>query len=249
VASRRSGRPAGHVSLDRALSKLGVTSRAAARTWILEGRVRVNGRVVREPSHPVSPERTPILVDGTPARRAAWRTIVLNKERGTVTTRRDPEGRRTVFDGLGNAGRSLVAVGRLDRATTGLLILTTDTQLAARLSDPASGIVRRYAVTVRGLLTDASAERMLSGIDDLRAHSIDIRKRSTRESHLIVELTEGRNREIRRLCEGCGHQVTALKRIAFGGLELGRLEPGRWRDLSRAEVSAAFGIGAADGRR
>ena len=228
------------MSLERALSKLGITSRSAAREWILEGRVRVNGRIVRNPGHRVSPERARILVDGIRAARLAWRTLVLNKPRGTVTTRRDPEGRPTVFDVLGDAGRSLVAVGRLDLATTGLLVLTSDTQLAARLADPSSLIVRRYVVTVRGALSDESAARMVAGIDGLRARSAHVRKRSSRETHLIVELTGGRNREIRRLCEACGHEVTALKRIAFGGLVLGTLAPGEWREVSREEVDHAF---------
>ena len=233
--------PPRHVSLDRALSKLGVLSRARARSCILEGRVTVNGITVRDPGHPVVPERARIVVDGAAVRRTEWRTIVLNKPRGTVTTRRDPEGRPTVFDLLGGDGARLVAVGRLDLATTGLLILTTDTQLADRLADPKSAIVRRYAVTVRGWLTEEDAQRMTGGSEGLRARSVRIRKRSMRETHLIVELTEGKNREIRRLCQAVGHDVTALKRIAFGGLELGTLAAGHWRDITRKDVVAAFG--------
>jgi 23S rRNA pseudouridine2605 synthase len=234
-------RPPAHVSLDRALSKLGVLSRSEARARILEGRVMVNGVVVRNPRRLVVPERARIVVDATAVRRAGWRTIVLHKPRGTVTTRRDPEGRPTVFDLLGDQARGLVAVGRLDLATTGLLILTTDTQLANRLTDPASGVVRRYAVTVRGQLQDDEARRMREGIGGLHAESVRIRKRSSRETHFIVELTEGRNREIRRLCLGVGHEVTALKRIGFGGLELGPLAAGAWRDLTPEDVSRAFG--------
>ena len=230
------------VPLDRALSKLGVLSRARARRSILEGRVTVNGVTVRDPGYRVVPERAKIAVDGVAARRAAWRTIVLNKPRGTLTTRRDPQGRATVFDVLGDAGRGLVAVGRLDLATSGLLILTTDTQLANRLADPASAIVRRYAVTVRGRLTDEDAQRMVDGIDGLQASAVTMRKRSTRETHLIVDLTEGKNREIRRLCKAVGHEVKALKRIAFGGLELASLGPGEWRDVTRQELVRAFGL-------
>jgi 23S rRNA pseudouridine2605 synthase len=241
-------RPSAHVSLDRALSKLGILSRSEARTRILEGRVTVNGVVVRDPRRPVVPERARILVDAAPARRPAWRTIVFHKPRGTVTTRRDPEGRPTVFDRLADQAQGLVAVGRLDLATTGLLILTTDTQLANRLADPASAVVRRYVVTVRGRLTDDAAQRMRDGIDGLRAESVHIRKRSSRETHLIVELTEGKNREIRRLCQAVGHEITALKRIAFGDLELGTLAAGQWRDLTRDELSRAFGAVASDRR-
>ena len=190
----------GRTALARALSKLGICSRADATARILAGRVAIGGIVIRDPGHPVVPERDRITVDGFSARRKAWRLLLLNKTRGTVTTRRDPEGRPTVFDLLGDEGRGLVAVGRLDLATSGLLLLTTDTQLAHRLTDPASAVVRRYVVTVRGSLSDAEAERMVAGIDDLRADSVRVRKRSARETHLIVELREGRNREIRRLC-------------------------------------------------
>lgn len=208
---------------------------------ILGGRVRVDGRVVRDPARAVRPERARLTIDGHAVARAAWRTIVLNKPRGTITSRRDPERRQTVFDLLGDEAAGLIAVGRLDRATRGLLILTTDSRLANRLTDPASAIVRRYVVTVRGMLTDESAARMLAGIADLRASAVSVLKRSRRETHLIVELDEGKNREIRRLCEACGHQVTALKRIAFGGLELGDLKPGCWRQISRLEIRRAFG--------
>jgi 23S rRNA pseudouridine2605 synthase len=231
----------GRVPLARALSKLGRSSRSEATALILAGRVSVNARIVRDPARLVVPERDRLTIDGDHVHRANWRLVLLNKTRGTVTTHRDPEGRPTVFDLLGAAGRGLIAVGRLDRATSGLLLLTTDTQLANWLTDPASAIVRRYVVTVRGDLTDADATRMMAGIDGLRAHYVHVRKRSARETHLIIELAEGKNREIRRLCEAVGHEATALKRVAFGALELGDLAPGAWREVTRAEVRRAFG--------
>jgi 23S rRNA pseudouridine2605 synthase len=230
----------GLVALDRALSKLGIASRAEARRRIAEGRVTVDGVVATDPSRLVVPERAAIRVDGRRAARARWRAIVLNKPRGTVTTRRDPQGRATVFDLLGAEGRSLVAVGRLDLATSGVLLLTTDTRLADRLADPATGIVRRYAVTVRGLVSGDSAARMVAGIAGLRARGVIVRKRSRRESHLIVELAEGKNREVRRLCLAVGHEVTKLTRIAFGGIELADLQPGQWRELTREAITRAF---------
>jgi 23S rRNA pseudouridine2605 synthase len=234
----------GRVPLARALSKLGRSSRSEAVTLVLAGRVSVNGRVVRDPDRPVSSERDRLAVDDHDVHRAKWRLILLNKTRGTVTTRRDPEGRPTVFDLLGEAGRGLIAVGRLDRATSGLLLLTTDTRLANWLTDPATAIVRRYVATVRGELTDAAATRMMVGIDGLRAHQVHVRKRSARETHLIIELVEGKNREIRRLCAAVGHEVTALRRVAFGTLEIGTLAPGAWREVTRAEVRRAFGARA-----
>ena len=223
--------------LDRALSKLGLASRSDARRLIAAGRVTVGGRPILDPSVEVAPGRDDIRIAGRAARPRRARTILLNKPRGVLVTRRDPEGRPTVFDLLGSEGKTLVAAGRLDMATTGLLLLTTDTELADRLTNPANGIIRRYAVTVRGALSDESAARMADGIDGMRAAAVRVRKRSSRETHLLVELTEGKNREIRRLCEAVGHEVTSLKRVAFGTLELGTLQPGEWREVTIEEIS------------
>jgi 23S rRNA pseudouridine2605 synthase len=223
------------VRLDRALSKLGIASRAEARRLIDAGSVSVGGRVVRDPGRLVVPERASITVDGVEKQAAVWRTIALHKPRGVVTTRRDPEGRTTVFD-LIDDSRGLVTVGRLDRASTGLLLLTTDTQLAAWLTDPANAIVRRYIVTARGAVSDAEADAMVTGIGSLSAQSVDILKRSGRETHLAIALTEGKNREIRRLLEAVGHEVTRLLRVSFGPIELGTLQPGALREVTRDEL-------------
>jgi 23S rRNA pseudouridine2605 synthase len=226
--------------LDRALSKLGLASRAEARGLILGGHVAVGGRVVTDPARAVVPETARISIQGHAPAPVAWRTIALNKPRGVLTTSHDPEGRPTVYDRLGPAETSLVAVGRLDMASTGLLLMTTDTRLAAWLTDPANRIVRRYVVTARGRVTDDAARHMVEGTGRLKARRVEILKRSARETHQIVELTEGKNREIRRLLAGVGHEVTRLLRVAFGGIELGRLQPGEWRELSREEIAAAF---------
>jgi len=220
------------VPLNRALSKLGLLSRAQATAAIREGRVRVNGRLVRDPAHPVVPERARIAIDGHVRSRVPWRTILLHKPRGVVTTRRDPDGRPTVFDVVGVEGEGLSAVGRLDRATSGLLLLTTDTQLANWITEPANAVPRLYVVTVRG---EVNAETLAAlGL------GVTLRKASRRESHLTVELREGRNRQVRRMFEAAGHEVTRLKRVRFGGLELDALEPGQWRDVDRSELRAAF---------
>jgi 23S rRNA pseudouridine2605 synthase len=229
--------PPGRVALERALSKLRIASRSEAQRRIRAGEVTVNGCVVRDPLSPVHPECDRIAVAGVAASKPAWRTIAFYKPRGTVTTRRDPRGRRTVFDVLGDEGDGLVAVGRLDLATSGLLLLTTDTQLAERLTDPSSRVVRRYAVTVRGYVSDEDCAAMERGIADLRAAAIHVRKRSRRETHLLVELTEGKNREIRRLFSAIGSQVTKLMRVAYGPIELGSLRPGEWRELTRDAFS------------
>jgi 23S rRNA pseudouridine2605 synthase len=232
------------VALNRALSKLGILSRTQATEAILAGRIRVNGRVITDPAHIVVPERARIAVDDTPRQRSEWRTVLLHKPRATVTTRRDPEGRPTVYDLVGGAGPGLNAVGRLDLATTGLLLLTTDTQLANWITDPANAVPRVYVVTARGEVTEEQAaalrDGVVSGHERLRAAAVTCHKASRRESHLIVELREGKNREVRRLFEAIGHEVTRLKRVSLGGLELGDLAPGRWRDVTRDELSAAF---------
>jgi 23S rRNA pseudouridine2605 synthase len=237
------------VPLNRALSKLGILSRAQATAAIAAGRVRVDGRTVTDPAALVIPERVRIEIDGAARTRAAWRTILLHKPRGVVTTRRDPQGRRTVFDLLGDDAEGLVTVGRLDLATAGLLLLTSDTRLADWITDPRNGVDRVYAVTVRGRVTQADVDRLRNGItsrgEDLSAGEVTVRKVSSRESHLVVTLREGRNREVRRLFEAIGHEVTRLKRLGLGGLELGDLAPGKWREVSRAELQRAFPVIAA----
>ena len=221
------------VALNRALSKLGILSRTQATEAIRAGRVRVDGHVVVDPAHLVVPERARLTVDGEPRTRARWRTILIHKPRGVVTTRRDPEGRRTIYDVLGDAGRDVRAVGRLDLASAGLLLLTTDTQLANWITDPANHVARVYLVTVRGEVTAAT-------LSDLPAARATLRKTSARESHVTVELHEGKNRQVRRMFAAAGHEVTRLKRVKLGGLELGALEPGEWREVTRTELRTAF---------
>jgi 23S rRNA pseudouridine2605 synthase len=232
----------GRVPLARALSKLGLASRADAIDWIRAGRVAIDGRVVTNATLMVVPETLQVAIDGVAQRtgKPATRLIAFHKPRSTVTTTRDPQGRRTVFDVLGEAGRGLRAVGRLDYASTGLLLFTNDPALADALTDPRNRVVRRYVVTVRGRVKDETARQLETGLDirdaggrteRLSASSVTIRKASNRESHVIVELTEGRNREIRRLFDAAGHEVTRLHRISYGEIELGNLPPGTWRDV------------------
>jgi pseudouridine synthase len=223
---------AGRVALERALSKLGLASRREAQRLVRAGQVSVNGQAQLDPLASVHPERDRISVGERHAAPRPWRMIAFHKPRGTVTTRRDPEGRPTVFDVLGRDAEGLIAVGRLDLATSGLLLLTTDTQLAERLTNPRNAVVRRYVVTARGEVTDDDCASLQRGIGELRASGVRVRKRSKRETHLIVELTEGKNREIRRLFDAVGHPVTRLLRVAYGPIELGRLQPGEWREIT-----------------
>jgi 23S rRNA pseudouridine2605 synthase len=232
------------VPLNRALSKLAIASRAEATRLIAAGRVRVDGKTATDPAMPVVPERVAITVDGREAARAAWCLILLNKPRGVVTTRDDPQGRPTVFDLVSRPEGHLVAVGRLDLASSGLILLTTDTRLADWLTDPGNRVPRTYTVTARGEVGDIDVQRLMTGVDSegerLSADEIAVRKRSRRETHLVVRLHEGRNREVRRLFGAIGHEVTRLRRVAFGGLDLGTLPPGRWREVSAEEARAAF---------
>ncbi len=230
---RRGIAGAGTVPLNRALSKLGILSRTEATAAIRSGRVRVDGRVVLDPAAPVVPERVDVEIDGEAQRPRRWRTVVLHKPRGVVTTRRDPEGRPTVYDLLESAADGLIAVGRLDMATSGLLLLTNDTRLASWITDPANSVARVYVVTVRGRVDAAEAAA-------LPCEAASVLKGSKRETHLLVELREGRNRQVRRMFEARAREVTRLKRVRLGGLELSKLEPGEYRDLTVADVRAAF---------
>jgi 23S rRNA pseudouridine2605 synthase len=239
------------VGLARALSKLGIATRSEAIALVLDGRVRVDGAVERDPGRRVVPESATMAIDGETRSRAPACTIALHKPRGVVTTKRDPEGRPTVYALIAGAGPGLAPVGRLDLASSGLLLCTNDTQLAAWLTDPTSGVEREYAVTVRGRVDAARAASLSRGLDvdgeRLQAASVDVRKASGRESHLRVVLTEGRNREIRRLFAAIGHEVTRLVRVRIGGLGLGTLAAGCWRVVSKERLRAAF-PGYPDGR-
>ena len=233
------------VPLERALSKLGLATRSEARALIVEGRVRVDGRQVTNPLQPVVPERIAIAIDSLSVHTPERVTIALHKPRGVVTTRRDPEGRRTVYDLLHDCPHHVVPVGRLDYATSGLLLLTNDTRLADWLTDPVNAVPRIYLVTVRGRVTDDDVRQLEAGVDTrgelLQARSATVRKASNRESHLVIELIEGKNREIRRLLSAIGHEVTRLRRVQFGGITLDDLPVGAWRVIADDELARAFG--------
>lgn len=228
--------------MERALSKLGLASRGETRKWILAGRLKVNGRTINDPLYQVIPEKDKFALDEKILRGDPWRTIMLYKPRGVVTTKSDERGRKTVFDLLPQELKNLHPVGRLDMATTGLLLLTNDTKLSAYLTDPAHAVPRTYVVTVRGMFTNEKVERALHGILDsgelLKPSKLILRKASNKESHLVVELTEGKNRELRRLFMSLGNEITQLKRVAFGDLTLdNHMRPGDFRYLTKEDIS------------
>ncbi|MBI2342353.1 MAG: rRNA pseudouridine synthase [Deltaproteobacteria bacterium] len=230
----------GKVSLERALSKLGLASRGETRKWILAGRLKVNGRIIKDPLYRVVPEKDKFALDEKILRSDPWRTIIFYKPKGVVITKSDERGRRTVFDLLPHELKNLHPVGRLDMATTGLLLLTNDTRLSAYLTDPVNAVPRTYVVTVRGMFTNEKLKQAEQGIFDngelLKSSKITLRKASNKESHLIVELTEGKNRELRRLFKSLGNEITHLKRVAFGNLTLDdNMQPGEFRHLTKED--------------
>jgi 23S rRNA pseudouridine2605 synthase len=235
----------GKVPLERAFSKLGYASRSQARLWIAKGMVRVNGKVITDPLSLVIPEKVRLEVKGKIFSKSPWRTVMLYKPKGVVTTRSDEHNRPTVFSLLKGEDGYLHPVGRLDMATTGLLLLTNDTRLSSWLTDPLNKVNRVYLVTVEGMIAQKEAAILLNGISEkgewLKADKVEIRKASMRETHLTLELTEGKNREIRRLFDCLGHEVISLKRVAFGSLQLGSLKPGEYRALTKKELTDAFG--------
>jgi 23S rRNA pseudouridine2605 synthase len=232
------------VPLYRALSKLGFVSRTQARTMIEAGEISVEGKPCRDPDLLISIETTRIFHHDKLIKSEPLCVIMLYKPKGVITSRKDDQGRATVYSFLPPGLQNLHCVGRLDWATSGLLILTNNTLLSAWLTDPESGVPRVYVVTVRGLMTAQQAEQMHSGIvegtQELKSGAVVVRKSSSRESHLVMTLTEGKNREVRRLCSSVGHEVTKLKRVAYGGLTLGNLAPGEYRQLSSEEIIVAF---------
>ena len=219
------------VPIDRALSKLGLASRAEARVLIREGRVRANGRLIEQVGERVKLDAK-ITISGTaqPAESRQERTVIaFNKPRGVVTTARDPEGKPTVFQLLEEKGMTdhLQAVGRLGHASTGVLLLTNDSELVNELTDAVRGALQKYAVVVRGRV----AEDAIAG---LPVHHVEIRKAAGPETHLFVTLTPGKNPEIHKMFEAIGHEVTRLHRVEFGPISLGKLQPGDWIDVSDA---------------
>ncbi|MCX5768620.1 MAG: pseudouridine synthase [Gemmatimonadetes bacterium] len=235
---------AGTVSIARGLSKLGVCSRAEGERLVAAGRVTVDGRIIRDVSFRLRPETAVIAVDGVRVARAERVYVALNKPRGLVTTRDDPQGRETIYDCLEGAALPFVGpVGRLDKASEGLLLLTNDTQWSARLLDPASHVEKTYHVQVRGLVDEATIGRVAMGVVEqssgealgvVRVALLRVGSRSS--TWLEIVLDEGKNRHIRRLLAELGIEVLRLVRVSIGGLKLGELAKGEWRKLTPAEI-------------
>jgi 23S rRNA pseudouridine2605 synthase len=209
---------------------------------IRAGRVHLNGAVRRDPETPVRLERDRIEVDGRAVQVGEKIYIVLNKPRGAVTTASDEKGRETVYTLLEPGLPWVAPVGRLDKASEGLLLLTNDSEWAAHIADPETHLEKTYHVQVSGTVEEAVRNRMVEGIRDggdlLRARSVDVLRGGKQNTWLEVVLDEGKNREIRRMCERSGLQVLRLVRVAIGPLELGELAKGKSRRLEAEEKSA-----------
>lgn len=228
--------------LARVLSKLGVCSRSQAEKAIREGRVSVDGRVVHDPERSADPERQRICLDGEVVEAAKRIYIVLNKPRGIVVSAADERGRDTVYQLLADAGLPwLGPVGRLDKASEGLLLLSNDSVWAAQLTDPRHNVDKTYHVQVDTIPDQDVLKRMMQGVMDqgehLAAKNVSLLRAGEKNAWLEVTLDEGRNRHIRRLLEVQGISVLRLIRVAIGDLALGTLAKAQWRHLTADEVT------------
>lgn len=233
---------AGGVRVQKFLSRAGVASRRKAEELMTEGRVRVNGEVVRELGTRIDPDEDAVTVDGRLVTRPPVRWILLHKPRGHLTTKRDPHGRPTVYDLLPDRFRGLRYVGRLDLDTEGLLLFTNEGDAVHRLLHPSWEVDREYRATVEGRPDRDTLRRLEEGVEleDGPARAVKAR-RAEDVGHgavLSLILKEGRKREVRRMCQAVGHPVTHLARVRFGPVELGEIPAGEWRELSDAEVRA-----------
>jgi pseudouridine synthase len=238
-------------TLDRLLSKAGLCSRTEAAEWITRGRVKVNAKPVKDPEHWVDPERDAILVDGRPLCSKEKIYLLLYKPKGFITTYKDPDGRPTVYDLIQNVGQWVFPVGRLDQDTSGLLIMTNDTDLAERLTNPEYHVPKTYLVKASAQLSDEQLERLRTGLElkDGPTRPADVtRIRDTAaKTFFEITITEGRNRQVRRMVEALDAHVSKLVRVSIGALRIGTLQIGHWRAMTQDEVRAlrhaARGVG------
>jgi len=221
--------------LNAYLARAGVASRRGADALIKAGRVTVNGAAGELNTFVGASDD--VRVDGRVIGAQRLRHVLLNKPRGTITTARDPQGRPTVVDLVGGEVR-VVPVGRLDRDTTGVLLLTNDGALAHRLAHPRYEVEKTYVADVDGEPTDDALRRLADGVDLDDGRTAPAGVRRVAPSRLELVLHEGRNRQVRRMLEAVGHPVTRLRRSRYAGLGPGRLRPGQWRDLSAGEVAS-----------
>jgi 23S rRNA pseudouridine2605 synthase len=228
-------------TLERVISKAGLGSRTEARRWIADGRVRVNGKTIQTPDYWVDFARDKVMLDGKPVRAGKKIYLLLYKPKGYLTTHKDPEGRPTVYDLISDITVWVVPVGRLDLDTSGLLILTNDTQFAERLTNPDHKIPKTYQLKASTVLTDQQIDQLRKGVTladgPTRPAIVNRLRDAAKYTFLEITITEGRNRQVRRMVEAVGSKVLKLVRIAIGGVRIGELPIGKHRELTEEEVS------------
>jgi pseudouridine synthase len=228
-------------TLERVLSKAGLGSRTDARKWIGAGRVKVNGKLIQTPDHWVDLARDKVSLDDKAVQAGEKIYLLLYKPTGYLTTFKDPEGRPTVYDLIQDAGRWVVPVGRLDLDTSGLLLLTSDTRFAERVTNPDYKVAKTYLVKSSTLLSEEQLQQLRSGVvlnDGPTQPALVKRVRdSTKYSFIEITIHEGRNRQVRRMLEAIGSKVLKLVRIGIGDLRIGELPIGHYRELTPAEVA------------
>ncbi len=229
-------------TLERVLSKAGVGSRTEARKWIAEGRVRVNGHVVTDPDEWIDLQRDRVAFDGKPLRKTERTYLLLYKPKGYLTTYRDPQGRPTIYDLLPDRDRYLFPVGRLDLETSGLLILTNDTAFAERLTNPDYKVPKTYLVKASKHLSDEQLDQLRNGVilrDGVTRPALVQRLRESGGKTVFeITITEGRNRQVRRMVEALDAKVLKLVRVSIGPIRIGDLEIGKARKLTAAEIKS-----------
>jgi 23S rRNA pseudouridine2605 synthase len=229
------------IGLARVLSKLGYCSRSQAFTLIRSGKVTLNGRVKRDPETPVRESQDQITVEGTPVSHAKKIYLMLNKPRGVVTTASDEKGRTTVYSLLPPGLPWIAPVGRLDKASEGLLLLTNDSEWAAQITAPESHLAKTYHVQVGDLITGYLLAHINAGVvtkgETLRVSRASILRQGGKNIWLEIVLDEGRNRQIRRIFEALDIEVLRLVRVAIGPQQLGNLPKGSCRELTNLEKS------------
>ncbi len=233
----------GDVRLQTFLARAGVASRRACEELIAQGRVSVNGSVVTAPGTKVRPGVDRVAVDDRAISVGEVVWLALNKPRGYVSTRRDPFGRKTIYELLPERYHSLFHVGRLDRDSEGLLLLTNDGETSNRLLHPSHGTTKEYLVDTEGKLTSEEARRLVQGveIEDGTAHAESVDRLHQVDENVYrvrIVLKEGKKREIRRMMDVLGHPVKRLQRVRFGPVDLGQLPAGKWRIVAPAELAA-----------
>jgi 23S rRNA pseudouridine2605 synthase len=228
-------------TLERVLSKAGLGSRTEARKWIGAGRVKVNGKLIQTPDHWVDLARDKVTLDDHLVTASEKIYLLLYKPTGYITTFKDPEGRPTVYDLIQDAGRWVVPVGRLDQDTSGLLLLTSDTRFAERVTNPDYKVPKTYLVKASTLLNEQQLQQLRDGVQLSDGPTQPARVKRVRDSakYSFIEITlqEGRNRQVRRMLEAIESKVLKLVRTEIGSLRIGDLPIGSYRELTPAEVA------------